>query len=190
MGNARVLGVSPSVACVLQLVLISPRRHYHPTMTFPMQAQLENLHIGSWPYQSDYNDTDALFFERAEANMAASIVFAINSGATTLFTAIGYAAAVSSAGDIVAEEKAATSMTEQPMLYYSMNTTATHGTAKYNIDGELSWGVLKEIESAWAYYIPKVTGTYVVQKTVEITALLAYAAGYNTTTGNSTAALP
>lgn len=165
-------------------------RHYHPAMTFPMQAQLEDLHIGSWPYQSDYNDSDALFFERAEANMAASIVYAINSGATILFSAIGYSAVVDGSGHLVAEEKAVTSMTEQPMLYYSMNTTATHDTDSYNIDGEQAWGVLEQIESAWPYYIPKVTGTYVLQKTIEITALLAYAAGYNSTSGTSSSPLP
>ncbi|RDW78005.1 hypothetical protein BP5796_05857 [Coleophoma crateriformis] len=164
--------------------------HYHPTMTFPMQAQLENLHIGSWPYQPDYNTSEALYWEAAENNMAASTIYAINGGATTLFTAIGYSAVISSTGERLAEEKATTSMSEAPLLYYNMNTTATHGTDSYDVDGEQSWGVLKEIEAAWAYYIPKVTGTYVLQKTVEITDLLAYAAGYNFTSGTSTVALP
>jgi len=84
----------------------------------------------------------------------------LESGTTTLFTSIGYAAVVSNLGSVVAEQKLASSMTEEPMLYYSMNTTAIHNTFWYNIDGEQSWSVLEKIEATWPSYIPKVTGTY------------------------------
>jgi hypothetical protein len=97
---------------------------------------------------------------------------------------------ISGSGIDVKTLNATTPYDEQPMLYHSINTTASHGTAAYDVNGEQSWGILQEIQGGWPYYSPKVIGTYVLQKTVEITALYAYASGYNTTSGESTSPLP
>lgn len=160
-------------------------------MTFSMQAQLETLHIAAFPYQSDFNDPSALPFEDADNNIAAARVYAINAGAVTLFTSIGYATIISSSGVTLAEIKASVPYEEEPMLYYSLNTTEDRGqNSGYDVDGEQSWGVLMEIERGWPASIPKVEGTYVVKKTVLIGALYEFAAGYDGETGNSTFALP
>lgn len=155
-----------------------------------MAAQLENLHIGAWPYQADFSDPLAGYYEDATLNTAAARIYAINSGAVTLFTSIGYAPVISGLGHDLKTLNATTPYDEQPMLYYSINTTASHNTDSYNIDGEQSWGVLQEIQDAWPYYIPRVIGSYVLKKTVQIEALFAYAAGYNSSMGDSTSPLP
>lgn len=154
-----------------------------------MQAQLETLHIGAWPYQTYENDPNALPFEDYSVNIAAARLYAVNSGATTLFTSIGHAHIISGSGIDIVSLNATVPYDETPMLIYSINTTASHGTPLYDIDGEQSWGVLKEIESGWPYQIPKVMGTYVVKKTVLLSTLLAYAAGYNDTTGSDDVSL-
>jgi nitrilase len=155
-----------------------------------MQAQLETLHIGAWPYQADFDEPDALFFEDAPNNVGAARMYAVNSGAVTLFTSIGYAAVISGLGVTQVEMKASASYDQNPMLYHSINTTSALNTPTYNINGEQSWGVLQQIEEGWPSYVPKVIGTYVLKKTVEIADLFSYAAGYDATTGKSSVPLP
>lgn len=133
-------------------------------MTFNKQAQLETLHIAAFPYQADFNDPDALFYEGVAVNTAAARVYTVNSGAVTLFTSIGYAAVISGTGLDLSSTNATALYEEEPMLYCSINTTSSHGTDSYAVNGEQSWGVLQEIEEGWPYYIPKVIGTYVLQK--------------------------
>lgn len=60
-----------------------------------MQAQLEDLRIGSAPYTPDANNADALYWESQEVNSAALRVYAVNSGALTVWTGVGYAAVYS-----------------------------------------------------------------------------------------------
>lgn len=154
-----------------------------------MQAQFETLHIGAWPYQADFN-SDTLPFESASVNTAAARLYAVNSGATTIFASIGYVAVISGSGIDVASLNTATPYDEMPMLYHSINTTHAHGIAGYNVDGEQSWGVLKQVEDAWPYQIPKIEGTFVRKKVMGIEELRASARGYDVTTRNSTAPLP
>ncbi|KAG9562598.1 aliphatic nitrilase-like protein, partial [Aureobasidium melanogenum] len=145
--------------------------HFHPSMTFTMQSQLENIHIAAAPYTPDLDDPDAQYWETLEVNSAAVRTYAVNSGAVTLWAGVGYSAVYSAHGLETAEAKAAVSFDEQPMLYDSINTTG-FGTATYDINGEQSWGVLQQIVDGWPYYIPKVIGTYVLKNTVLIADLL------------------
>ncbi|KAL4736215.1 carbon-nitrogen hydrolase [Aspergillus similis] len=89
--------------------------HFHPAMTFPMAVQAEDIHIAGWPYMPDYGSTalGAEPYETAELNMAAASVYATNSGAWTLVSVVGRAAAV--------------------------DTTGFGGGVPYAIDGEQSW---------------------------------------------------
>jgi nitrilase len=145
-------------------------------MTFPMQAQMENIHIASAPYTPDLKDPDAEYWETLEVNSAAIRTYAVNSGAVTLWAGVGYSAVYSSLGLEMAEVLAAVPYDEQPMLYSSINTSTFDSQTTYDINGEQSWGVLQEITDAWPYYIPKVIGTYVLKKTVLITDLLNFKA--------------
>ncbi|KAH6694841.1 aliphatic nitrilase-like protein [Leptodontidium sp. MPI-SDFR-AT-0119] len=145
--------------------------HFHPSMTFPMQAQMENIHIASAPYTPDAKDPDAEYWETLEVNAAAIRTYAVNSGAVTLWAGVGYSAVYSGLGLEMAEVLAAVPYDEQPMLYSSINTTSFN-KASYNANGEQSWSVLKQIEDGWPYYIPKVVGTFVTRKTVLISELV------------------
>lgn len=148
-------------------------RHFHPTMTFPMQAQMENIHIASAPYTPDLKDPNAQYWESLEVNSAAIRVYAVNSGAVTLWAGVGYSAVYSALGMETAEVFASVPFETQPLLYDSINTT-TFSKARYDVNGEQSWGVLQEIVDNWPYYIPKSIGTYVLKKTVSIAELLNY----------------
>lgn len=156
-------------------------------MTFPMQAQLEYLHIGTWPYQTDYGTDGAQYWESNEVNTAAARLYAVKFGAVTIFAAIGFSSVISGEG-LDQATISVTTIDEEPMLYHSINATA-FANESYDVDGEQSWGVLEEIETAWPYYIPKVTGDYVTHKETNISTLLAYAAGFNYTTGTSNVTL-
>ena len=142
-------------------------------MTFPMQAQMENVHIASAPYTPDLKDPDAQYWESLEVNAAAIRIYAVNSGAVTLWAGVGYSAVYSALGLETAEVLAAVPFDEQPILYDSINTTS-FGTSTYDVNGEQSWGVLQEIVEGWPYYIPKVIGSYVLKKTILINDLLTY----------------
>jgi hypothetical protein len=85
-------------------------------MTFNMQAQLETLHIGAWPYQTYQGDPGVLFFENYDVQLAAARVYAINSGAVTLFTSIGLAGVIDGTRLDVVWMNATTPYTK-PILY-------------------------------------------------------------------------
>ncbi|KAK0640471.1 Nitrilase [Lasiodiplodia hormozganensis] len=146
--------------------------HFHPSMTFPQQAQLEDVHVAAFPYMPSANDPRALSWESLEVNAAAARLYAVNSGAVTLFAAVGYSAVYAADGTEVASVEADVDWDEQPLLFASVNASAFRREA-YDVDGEQSWGVLKQIEGAWPASVPKVNGTFVEKKTVSIGELLA-----------------
>lgn len=172
-----------------RLGLLECWEHFHPSMTFNMQAQAENIHVATYPYNPDYNDSNALYWETLEVNGAATRLYAVNSGAIALMTSIGYSAVLSGEGLVTAEVKASVPYDEQPILYASINTTA-FSNVSYNVDGEQSWGVLQQIEDSWPYYVPKVEGTYVKQKTILMSDIEAYSAAYLGSNGTTNATLP
>ncbi|KAH6869692.1 aliphatic nitrilase-like protein [Thelonectria olida] len=134
--------------------------HFHPAMTFPMQAQDEAIHIAAWPYTPDYNDPAALAFEAAEVNMAAASVYATSSGAYTLVTTVGRAAAFGPDGREIASIPAYLPAEAAPFLMITINTTGFADRPAYDVDGQQSWGVLEEIREGWPKGVPKVDGTF------------------------------
>lgn len=134
-----------------------------------MQAQLEDVHIATWPYQGDPGD--ALSFEAYELTMGAVRTYALNSGATTVFTSIGYASVLNGIGPEVANLSAKASYETQPLLIHSINTT-NFKRESYDVDGEQSWGALQQIVDSWPYDIPKVEGKFIPQKKILISSLL------------------
>ncbi|CAJ0555027.1 Ff.00g135400.m01.CDS01 [Fusarium sp. VM40] len=134
--------------------------HFHPAMTFPMQAQAEAIHLASWPYTPDYNEPAALAFEKAEINMAAASLYAVNSGAYVLVATVGRAAAFSPDGSELASISASIPGNVAPYLMVSLNTTGFNGLPEFNANGEQSWGILKEIEEGWPADVPKENGTF------------------------------
>lgn len=96
-------------------------------------------------------------------NAGAVRTYAVNAGAVTIWAGVGYSAVYGADGIETAEMLASVPFTT-PMLYTSINTISFNRTKTYNVNGEQSWGVLKQIEDAWPYYIPKVIGTFVLKK--------------------------
>jgi nitrilase len=156
-------------------------RHFRPTETFPLLAQSENVYIAAAPYTPDAKNSKAQDWETYEVNSAAIRTYAVNSGAVTLWAGVGYSAVYGGNGLELAEISATVDFDEQPFLYADVNTTGFDRSITYNINGEESWGVLKQIEEGWPYYIPKVIGTFVLRKTNLISDLLTF----NASTGTS-----
>ena len=152
--------------------VLTINRHFHPSMTFIMQAQLESIHVGSWPYMPNYNTSDALYWESAEVNMAAASMYATNSGAWTLVPVVGRAAIFDPTGLEVAHINAEVSYNDEPMLYHSINTTK-FTRSPYNLNGEQSWGILQQIVNGWPAELPKENGTYIDRKTNTVSELVA-----------------
>ncbi|KAF7552877.1 hypothetical protein G7Z17_g4022 [Cylindrodendrum hubeiense] len=146
--------------------------HFHPAMTFPMQAQAEAIHIASWPYTPDPKDVSAEFWESAEVNMAAASLYATNSGAYTLVATVGRAAAFGPDGLELSSIPAYVPSEASPFLMLSINTTGFSSRPAYNINGEQSWGILKEIEGAWPAGVPKENGTFRNQVTNHVSDLI------------------
>ncbi|RDW93149.1 uncharacterized protein DSM5745_00471 [Aspergillus mulundensis] len=134
--------------------------HFHPSMTFPMQAQAEAIHIGAFPYMPDYGVVGAEAWEAAEVNMAAASVYATNSGAYTLIPVVGRAAAFYPSGLEMAHISANASYVEHPYLLVSVNTTGFTRKPAYDVDGEQSWGVLEQIRDGWPEGVPKIKGEF------------------------------
>ncbi|KAL4951548.1 aliphatic nitrilase-like protein [Aspergillus filifer] len=134
--------------------------HFHPSMTFPMQAQKEAIHIGAWPYMPDFGASGAEAWERAEVNMAAASTYATNSGAYVLAPVVGRAAAFGPDGLEIAHVGAGVSYEEHPYLLVSINTTGFADRLPFDVEGEQSWGVLEEIRDGWPTDVPKVKGTF------------------------------
>ncbi|KAH7121815.1 aliphatic nitrilase-like protein [Dactylonectria estremocensis] len=134
--------------------------HFHPAMTYPMQAQAEAIHIALWPYIPDPKDTSAQYWETAEVNMAAASMYAVNSGAYTLAAAVGRAAAFGPDGLEITSIPAYIPGELNPFLMLSINTTGFSSLPAYNVNGEQSWGILKEIEASWPAGVPKKNGTF------------------------------
>ena len=138
-------------------------------MTFVMQAQLEDVHIATWPYQTDRGD--ALTFEAYDLTMSAVRSYALNSGATTVFTSIGYASVLNGIGPEVANISAKVPYDTQPLLMHSINTT-DFKRKSYDVDGEQSWAALQQIIDSFPYDIPKVGGKFIPTKKTLISSLL------------------
>lgn len=159
---------SPYHSATLQLTTC---RHLWPIMTMPMQAQLENIHISEFPYLVDDNVEGTNWWEVTTVNQAAEIHYAILSGAYVFHSGIGAVWVIDSTGVVVANVSSQVDLNEVPMLYYSVYTTSFNTSKTYDIDGQVSWGVVEQIKNGFPSYIPRDPGTFVDFHQVPITAL-------------------
>lgn len=146
--------------------------HWYPSMTFPMQAQVENFHLGPFPYMSDQGDDNYLWWEGAEANSGAVGVYSNLAGAYSFVAAVGHSFVSSPLAQVVASISAKESFEDHPMLYQSLETTGFNTSETYDADSQASWAVLQQIYDGFPGYIPHLEGTLVPQKNVSIAYLL------------------
>ncbi|ODM14503.1 hypothetical protein SI65_10125 [Aspergillus cristatus] len=146
--------------------------HFHPSMTFNVQAQAETLHIASFPYTPDYGDPDAEDWQSAEVNIAAARTYAVNTQAPLAFASVGNVRFITSGGLDINVVDASESFENTPLAYASFNTTGLVNTVPYTTNGEESWGILQQINAGFPSYIPKVMGDFVTRHMVKISDLL------------------
>ncbi|PSN61456.1 aliphatic nitrilase-like protein [Corynespora cassiicola Philippines] len=147
--------------------------HFHPSMTFNVQAQVETLHIAAWPYTPDAGDPLAQPFETLESNLAAARVYAISANSPVVFASVGNVRFLDAQGVDLAVVEAAVSTVEQPLAYHSFNTTGLAETEPYAPNDEQAWGTLQQIVQSFPAYIPRVKGSFVAKKLNPIAEMLA-----------------
>ncbi|KAK6811812.1 hypothetical protein RU639_012463 [Aspergillus parasiticus] len=136
--------------------------HFHPTMYFPMLAQLENIHIAAFPFAADLG-VDPLAWEDGEESLAAARWYSANMGGTVLMPAVGSAAIYVNGG----KTANITNATANPSWRYVTTTidTTQFSNTTFDIDGEYSWAALKQIIENYPSYIPKVASSFFDKKT-------------------------
>ncbi|KAF4972516.1 hypothetical protein FSARC_940 [Fusarium sarcochroum] len=141
--------------------------HMHPTMTFAMQAQNENLHIASFPWAPDLGAMSG--YESTENSITGARYYAITGGAYVFMPAVGTAAVIHPNGTTLAQVDASDCPLAKPILYHSVNTSTFAGTKSYNLDGEFSWAALQQINDAYPKYIPKKEGNFIRRQLNSVT---------------------
>ncbi|KAK9852423.1 aliphatic nitrilase [Penicillium brevicompactum] len=140
--------------------MLSCGEHTAPEVTFIMQSQTEDIHIGSWPLVPDFGNA-SLTYESAEVITALGRVYAILGDAVALQAGIGTATIFPAGSSAVwSQVTANASFNEIPLVYQSFNATEFSNTT-YNTDGEMSWGSLQGINQGFPKYIPQKTGEFV-----------------------------
>ncbi|ODM16131.1 hypothetical protein SI65_08565 [Aspergillus cristatus] len=123
-----------------------------------MCSQYENIHLGPFPYLADSNDPQSLYWDNVVQESAAARVYALQTGAYNLVAAIGAAVAFDPLGNTIAKISASADMDETPLLYASANTSSFNTSKMYDVDGQASWAIVKEIVDAYPGDIPRVEG--------------------------------
>lgn len=138
-------------------------------MTFPLQAQMENFHLGPFPYMLDPGNTEAAWWEDAFANMGTMGHYANLAGAYTFTTAVGVAFVMSPLAQVEAYMNATADFESSPMLFYTLDTSSFNTSVTYDPNSQVSWGALQQILNGFPSYIPRDPGTFVDWHGVNIT---------------------
>lgn len=126
-----------------------------------MSSQSENIHLGPFPYLADPSDPQSLYWENIIQESATARVYALTTGAYNFVAAIGAAVAFDPLGNTIAEIAARADMHETPMLYASANTSSFNTSKTYDVDGQASWAIVREVVDAYPEGIPRVEGSLV-----------------------------
>ncbi|GKZ26572.1 hypothetical protein AbraIFM66951_002630 [Aspergillus brasiliensis] len=146
--------------------------HWFPSMTFPMQAQVENFHLGPFPYMGNPGDKRYLWWEGADANTGTVGHYSNLAGAYSFVAAVGYSFVSDPLAQVVASIGADASFEDHPILYYSLNSSSFNMSKTYDPDSQVSWAVLQQIQQGFPGYIPLVEGSLVPRKNVSIASML------------------
>ena len=76
--------------------------HWFPSITFAMQTQAENVHIGPIPYLGDFGDDRYLWCESAHTNSGTVRHYSNLAGAYSIVLAVSYAFVTDSLARVVA----------------------------------------------------------------------------------------
>ncbi|KAK1957490.1 carbon-nitrogen hydrolase [Colletotrichum sublineola] len=134
--------------------------HFHPTMTFPMLAQMEDIHVAAFPYCPDIG-SDPLAWESTEVGLASARAYATNSNAVVLMPCVG-ASAIFNAGGAMANYTDATTNTAWKYITTTVDTTRFRnlGKPQYDLEGEQSWAALQYMMQKFPAQIPRGNSTF------------------------------
>lgn len=122
-------------------------------MTFPVHAQVENIHIAAFPWAPDLDvDTGVT---RSEVSIAAARLYAVVGSSYVFMPAVGTAAVIAPNGTTVASIQASDCANETPILYHSINATEFISSNLTYDTTEYSWAALQQVNDAYPSYIPK-----------------------------------
>ncbi|KAK6221700.1 hypothetical protein QIS74_04572 [Colletotrichum tabaci] len=139
--------------------------HLRPTMTFNIQAQLPDIHVGAWPYNQNPGAADVENWEDVDVAYSALRLMSILTNAVTVTPSIGYGF-INQFTTLLAHSNSNTTAHPNddqgyaPLIYSSVNGSSWSNQS-YDLDGEVSWGTLKQIEEGFPEYIPKENGSFV-----------------------------
>ncbi|GAA5995739.1 uncharacterized protein JCM10292_004717 [Rhodotorula paludigena] len=158
--------------------LLECGEHTAPEATWLMQAQTEDIHVGSWPMVPAFGNATAQSaigmagYETAEVITALGRVYSILSNAVHVQSAIGtstiYPAGSSAEWSQLSADE---SIADSPIVYRSVDGTG-FGQKTYDVNGEVSWGTLNAINKGFPAYIPHVEGSLVPFRDNQIEDLL------------------
>ncbi|KAF6816922.1 hypothetical protein CSOJ01_02619 [Colletotrichum sojae] len=124
-----------------------------------LRAQMPNIHVGAWPY-SENPGADTQEWEDVQVAYSAVRVISILTDAVTVTPSIGHGFINHITTFLARSDSNQTASPEDdqgyaPLIYGSVNGSSW-SNASYNLDGEVSWGTLMQIEDGFPEYIPKV----------------------------------
>ncbi|KAF4314472.1 Nitrilase/cyanide hydratase and apolipoprotein N-acyltransferase [Botryosphaeria dothidea] len=134
--------------------------HLHQTMSFPMHAQAEQIHVASFPYVGGDDYTGIPWWDRAETSTSIPRVYSIDGYVFTVMPAIGRATIFGAGGVPLNVSDAVSDFESLPYITATVNASAFNLTETYDVDGEFSWAALSQIRDAYPAYIPRVTSKF------------------------------
>ncbi|KAF5601400.1 aliphatic nitrilase [Fusarium pseudoanthophilum] len=156
--------------------------HLHAQMFFPMQAQLEDIHIAMYPNIGDpweIEDPAKITgpFASSRVNMAGVHVYSATAKVWSFVAGTGGSLVLNRFGAIqsfMAPPKKR-AMGGPSYHAYSLNTTGFRNRT-YEVNNQFGYGSLLEMLQSYPSYIPKDRGTWIEKKVVTIKQLLKRAA--------------
>ncbi|KAI9155587.1 Arylacetonitrilase [Paramyrothecium foliicola] len=138
--------------------------HLRPSMTFNIQAQMPNIHVGAWPYNENPG-SDVQNWEDTEVAYSALKLISILTNAVTVTPSIGHGFINQFTAIIAESDSNSTSSADgnegsAPIIYASVNGSYWSDQS-YDKNGEVSWGTLQQIEEGFPKYIPKDTNDFI-----------------------------
>ncbi|KAH6974130.1 carbon-nitrogen hydrolase [Ilyonectria sp. MPI-CAGE-AT-0026] len=172
--------------------------HLHAQMTFPMQAQLEDIHIAMYPnikspYEPEDPDKISHPFSSMAVNMAGVHIYSATAKVWSVVAGMDGGIIMNPVGVIQALLPPPTNETHHGPTYlaHSINTTTFRQNRTYEVNSQFGFGSLLEMLQSYPSYISKDRGTFILKKTVTISDLLHLAEkGVKYFSGDDTAEVP
>ena len=127
-----------------------------------MAAQRPKLHLGCFPFITDFGDEKDSYWYNAALTTRASGSYAFMSGAYCAFASVGYTWIYDPLMRIIKHVDASVPFDEVPIMYHTFeNAHNFHSNQIHDPDAQVSWGSLQQISENFPKNIPKEQGSLV-----------------------------